>query len=187
MRLPYTTFDEGIGIMEGEMSSKPEEWKAVPGHGGRYIVSSHGRVAKLMKGYISKNGYRVVYLSANRDEGKLLGAHQIVMSAFSGPPNGMWIHHKNNDKAHNEFDNLEYVTPRDNTIRAFEDGLNFRGEDKVEAKLTAVEVRQIRDLCKSKVMSQREIGEYYGVTQTTVSAIHMRRSWREYEYSNSNV
>jgi predicted XRE-type DNA-binding protein len=160
------------------MSAKPEEWKAVPGHGGRYIVSSSGRVAKLMKGYISKNGYRVVALSANRDECKLLGAHQIVMSAFAGPANGMWIHHKDNDKAHNEFDNLEYLTPRENTLRAFEDGLNPRGQSRRQARLTWEQVKEIRSMLAGNDKSQEEIAAMFGVHQNTISYIHTGKTWR---------
>ncbi len=155
-----------------------EEWKPVPGFAGRYIVSSHGRVAKLLKGYIGKTGYRVVALSANRDECKLLGAHQIVMSAFDGPPKGRYVHHKDNDKTHNKRENLEYVTPQENTLKAFEDGLNRRAESRGQAKLKWAQVRVIRSLLKDGKKSQAEIAKMFGVFQTTISHIKMGRTWR---------
>ena len=158
-------------------SQEPEEWRRIPGHGDRYIVSSWGRVAKLLQGYIGKAGYRVVCLSHIKRP-VLLGVHQVVMRVFRGPANGMWLHHRDNDKVHNDLRNLEYLTPKENTIRAFDDGLNFRCEDKVEAKLTNEQVRQIRDLCSAGILSQREIGERYGVKQGTISGIHIGKTWR---------
>lgn len=179
------TNDPGSSIVlwrepEEVSSVAPEEWRPVDGHGGKYIVSSSGRVAKILKGRLSKNGYPTVCLS-HAIKSKLVFVHQLVARAFHGPANGMWVHHKDNDKTHNIPGNLEYVTPQENTLRAFDDGMNFLGENHFHAKLKVDQVREIRRLCAEKGMSQREIAEMFGVSGGTVSDIHIRRIWRRVE------
>jgi hypothetical protein len=100
------------------------------------------------------------------------------MKAFAGPANGMWIHHRDNDKTNNDLGNLEYVTPKENTIRAFEDGFNGRGEQHHSSKLTVEQVRRIRGLLREGHKSQAEIGRIFGICQATVSDINVGRIWR---------
>ena len=55
--------------------------------------------------------------------------------------------------------------------------MRLRGEDCPWAKLTEVEVKQIRDLCLAQVMPQHQIGKAYGVSQGLVTKIHTGKSW----------
>lgn len=155
-----------------------EEWRPIEGFGDRYMVSSEGRVARIMKCRITPNGYRYACLSENW-KSKLILVHQLVAAAFLGPALGRWIHHRNNIKTANNVDNLEYVTPKENTRRAFEDGLIGIRDKHHAAKLTWPQVREIRALCRVGSLSQREIGERYGVSQGTVGDIHRGKIWQE--------
>ena len=47
------------------------------------------------------------------------------------------------------------------------------------AKLTQVEVEEIRDLAAHRVMPQHQIARAYGVCQMTVSCINIGRSWKK--------
>lgn len=51
-----------------------------------------------------------------------------------------------------------------------------RGERNGCAKLTESKVREIRALQGGRL--QKDIAAEYGVTQVTVSAIHLRKAWR---------
>lgn len=162
------------------MSQVEEEWRMVDGFGGRYMVSSTGRVARILKGHTNANGYQQVALS-ERCKTILIGVHQLVARAFIGPANGLWVHHRDDVKAHNYLSNLEYVTPKENTRRAFANGLIGVGENHHFAKLTKENVREIRRLCALGEISQREIGENFGVSQGVVSDIYCRRTWKQEE------
>ena len=155
-----------------------EEWRPVPGFGGHYIVSSQGRVARIMKCRVTTNGYRYAALS-NRCKQKLFMVHQLVAQAFIGPARRLWIHHRDNNKTNNVLENLEYVTPKENTRRAFQDGLIGIRENHHSAKLTWDQVRLIRELCASGKHSQKAIAQKFMVSTGTVGDIHRKKIWRE--------
>ena len=75
--------------------------------------SSHGIISD---GYLHPSGYRQVKVC-----GQNYNVHRVVMLAFKGPPPNekAWqVHHKDGNRANNRLDNLEYVTPRQNTLHA---------------------------------------------------------------------
>lgn len=51
------------------------------------------------------------------------------------------------------------------------------GEGKFSSKLTAAEVREIRLLYAHGGHTQVQLGQRYGVTQTTISGLILRRTW----------
>jgi IS30 family transposase len=55
------------------------------------------------------------------------------------------------------------------------DAVAQRGEKHGMSKLTEDQVRAIRDLVPT--LSVREIARQYGVSPSTVSSIHLRKSW----------
>lgn len=64
--------------------------------------------------------------------------HQLVYEAFIGlVPDGLHINHKDGVKTNNNISNLEVVTPRENTIHAYQNGLarGKKGETNSGAKL----------------------------------------------------
>jgi GIY-YIG catalytic domain len=56
-------------------------------------------------------------------------------------------------------------------------GLANQGEQNGQAKLTVVEVRQIKQLLREGVLLQREIAERFGVSRRTVGFIGRRERW----------
>lgn len=108
---------------------RPDEvFKAVPGFPG-YVVSNLGKVKslarkdtigrpikeKLLKPGKNSRGYMCVVLR-RRGASHTKTVHTLVATAFLGPrPEGFQVNHIDEDKRNNRLDNLEYVTPKENT------------------------------------------------------------------------
>lgn len=52
--------------------------------------------------------------------------HRLVAAAFLGRNDDLMVNHKDGNKLNNRSDNLEYVTNQQNTIHAYNSGLNKR-------------------------------------------------------------
>lgn len=164
----------------------PERWRAVAGYEGLYEVSDEGRVRNIARRSNVKPGrlikpkfsgkYYQVQLYKNGAK-RFFGLHCVVAAAFVGQcPEGQEVNHIDGDKSNNRADNLEYMTPKKNHEHAAALGLKCRGERHPEAKLTAEQVREIRDL-EGKMM-KTEIAARFGVTPPLITAIHKRRVWK---------
>lgn len=168
-----------------------ERWRPIPGHDGWYSISDFGRVRRERGGtntwpgriLVSTRdgaGYRKVVLSHQGDKTKCR-IHQIVLLAFLSPcPAGMQTNHKDGDKTNNRLNNLEYLTPKQNTRHAREVlGIDHRrfGETHGRSKLTNDQVQQIRSMCKSGEYRQRRIAQLFGVSEACVSMLVRRLSW----------
>lgn len=90
-----------------------------------YLISTLGRIksvprlnckGKIRKLTVSKNGYYVINLTAPNKTRKRALVHRLVAETFLGPiPGGMQINHKNEIKTDNTLENLEIVTPKENS------------------------------------------------------------------------
>ena len=115
--------------------SEPENscQRDIAGFEGRYAITNDGRVwsyprpgayVRWLAIHSDRKGYQRVYLF----DGKRLQAHvvsRLVLAAFVGPAPSL-IHqanHKNGNKADDRIENLEWVTPVENTHHAIETGL----------------------------------------------------------------
>lgn len=109
-----------------------------------YGVTKTGEVVSLTTGIIiqpqvNKHGYKTVTLRNNgKNSTKLV--HQLVANAYiPNPTSRKTINHIDGDKLNNQVDNLEYVSIKENTIHAYENGLMGTNifvilEDKVTGK-----------------------------------------------------
>lgn len=173
----------------------------------KYEVSSSGVVRRFGKELKQQNhpqGYKLVTL---RKQGKQHSrtVHRIVAKTFLGEPqDSLEVNHKNGIKTDNSVENLEWVTPKENIRHAYELGLRTRpnaqtrrkmskshtgkvlswetrqkigrhGEESTSARLTWDIVNQIRSI---KGLSQKKIGEKFGICQQHVCDILSQRRWR---------
>lgn len=103
-----------------------EVWKDVKGYEGKYQVSNTGKVLSLnyhREGYpnlltlkTNSDGYKYVGLCKN-NKVKTHRIHRLVAEHFL-PLNlnpSLQINHKDEDKSNNNVNNLEWVTPKQNT------------------------------------------------------------------------
>lgn len=92
-----------------------------------YIIGGHGRTDitsphELKYGY-DDDGYKRVVLSDNSNK-KYVKVHTLVVEQFIGHiGNEMVVNHKDGDKQNNNVNNLEIITPKENTIHAHKTGL----------------------------------------------------------------
>nr|DAQ90988.1 MAG TPA: homing endonuclease [Bacteriophage sp.] len=130
-------------------------WKKVTYPGVRsnmYLVSENGDVKNIMTNHIlspytDKDGYlKICLISDQGKHGKQnVFIHRLVAWEYVPNPNKYpVVDHLDGNKLHNHYSNFEWVTVRENTLRAERMGLrNVRGENNRNSKWTEEFVRSI--------------------------------------------
>jgi len=166
-----------------------EKWRDV--EDWPYRVSNWGRVCHRKTGNIRKTfmaGYKLGYVYVglwNRPRHMNVAVHTLVAGAFIGPrPKGLEVNHKNGVKTVNYPNNLEYMTPSQNSKHAYKLGLSsvprLKGEQNGRAKLSENDMKKIRDMYHSGGgYKQVELAEEFGVTQGLISKIIRKVVWKE--------
>lgn len=173
-----------------------ETWKDVIGYKGLYKVSNLGRVKRLPKSFIRKDGkpfnlkekvltpnpikggyYQLKLTRAGNEKSILL--HRIVCRAFHGPaPKGKnFVNHKDTDKENNSETNLEWCSFKENMEHAGIHGLYPRGSGSHKHVLIEPDVLKICELLDATNLRQEDIAKMYGVNSRTISCIHSGISW----------
>lgn len=176
-----------------------ERWLPVVGYEGLYEVSDMGRIKSVAR-VIQRKGGRVNpipkkilkpitagkrYPMANLySEAKMRSHlwHRIVAEAFLGPcPEGHQVAHNDGNPFNNKLANLRYATVLENNHDKFKHGTVLRGEQIGISKLTPEKVIEIRRLYASGRYSQQALADMFGVWQTVVSSIVLRKTWKHIE------
>lgn len=179
-----------------------ETWKPCPDFETTHEVSSLGRVRRLVViqvdaepsvqpgpplklDYSHQNGYARVHLwVAGRCTKKTV--HSLVARAFLGDPpgpvgtrRGEWtVDHLDGNKANNRVDNLEWVPSEVNRRRYLDRSAVRRGETHPNAKLTAAQVKALRQLYATGRYTQYALAEQFGISPGHVSEIVCHRVWK---------
>ena len=175
-----------------------EVWMAIPGYEGYFSVSSLGRIksetrtvshsrhgAATYKGKLLRptqsSGYLVIQLARN-GKTKMMRVNQVVALAFIPNPHGHpVVNHKDGNGLNNSVENLEWVSPSQNTQHAHDTGLARAkaGTDHPFAKLTEDDVRAIRRMLAEGQHTQREIATTFGVCAMVITDIKKGRTWQD--------
>ena len=144
-----------------------EEWKEYCG----YKVSSEGRIIGIngneIKGVLHKDGYRFIWFC-----GKIVPMHRVIAECFcEGYKPNLVVDHKDGNKQNNKAKNLEWVTQRENIIRARENNLQPTSTKTYSGKLTEEERNQVKELYDSGEYSQRELGKMFGVSKSVIAGV----------------
>lgn len=127
-------------------------------------------------------GYGMIHL---KPLGKARIAHRVAFclqrSRSFRSIDGLVVRHKCDNRACVRPDHLLLGTQKDNVADTWSRNRAklpmIKGEGHWSSKLTADDVREIRRLAASGELTQREIGERFGVVQGAISAIHRRVAW----------
>jgi len=178
------------------MNTVTENWLPVVGYERLYEVSDLGRVRSLDRWVIRGDGtsYKIagrmraictngrychVGLSGVGVKQTTRSVHRLVCEAFIGPrPANFQINHRNGVKTDNRLANLEYVSPRENSIHAYRNGLSKarEGERHHWAKLTAREAALIR--ANHAGLTPEQLATVFQVSLPTVYDVQSGRSWK---------
>lgn len=103
----------------------------------------------------------------------------MVLLAFVGqPPKGKPLAlHLDDDKQNNHLDNLQWGSPQDNMDLMIAHGRQNKGKNVNTAKLDETQVITIRKLYQEGSYSQVELAATFGVDQTQISRIVLRKCW----------
>lgn len=153
-----------------------------------YEITSFGRVWSIRKSepkwlkpvVIPGKDYLQVCLCNKDGDRKTFRIHRLVLFAFVGPPDlflNEECRHLDNNRQNNKLDNLEWATHIENC----EDKLFFntgnKGEKHSLAKLTELQIAEIRNLYKTGKFSYRKLGKLYGVEGANVYYIINNITW----------
>lgn len=126
---------------------------------GRIWSYSHN---KWMKPTLHSSGYYIIGLSDNDGNLKTYRLHRVVYESVTGQPipEGLQVNHINEDKSDNRFENLNLMTPKENT--------NWGTHNERVSKALSKQVAQydkdgnLINVWPSTVEVQKQLGFYRG-------------------------
>jgi predicted DNA-binding protein YlxM (UPF0122 family) len=183
--------------MVDETNFEGEIWKEIPEFEGFYEASTHGRIKSLDRVKFLKNNKEKVLvgkiLSDVRSEwyGKVtlymldekfqFNTHRLIAKTFiPNPDNLPEVNHKDGIKSNNHVDNLEWCTHKENSEHALINNL-FKPKSGIEsgnAKLTDVQVIEMRNLYYKGNMTLLELRDKYSIAYGAIYNIIKGRNWK---------
>lgn len=171
------------------MNIHKEQWKNIAGWESYYQISDLGRLKSLKRSFVVKDrilksctdlhGYLFAGLFKN---GKRLACpkiHRLVLETFVGPrPIGMECRHIDGNKLNNNLLNLEWTTHRINELDKYKHGTIMCGSKNGYAKLTEINVFNIRRLWETGKFTQWELANKFNVYQSCIWSIIHKKSWK---------
>ncbi len=137
-----------------------------------YIGETTESGCMIWNGVIDKQtGYGRAYIESQKSD----GAHRVAwMFANGSIPEGLWVLHRCDNKICVNPDHLFLGTNQDNIADKVSKGRQSKGETHGHAKLSAEEVRSIRERFALGGISQADLAREFGVRSGTISRIITR-------------
>ena len=112
--------------------------------------------------------------------GRMQKAHRVSYELFNGEiPEGLIVRHTCNNPICVNPAHLIVGTYQDNSNDTKRAGRQSKGEAHGQSKLTDLAVREIRELYAAGGLTQRKIGEMYGVAGSVINRIINYKLWKE--------
>jgi hypothetical protein len=145
----------------------------------KYVIFSDGRIWSRSKKHFMNPSPNTDGYPQTMFNRKSKTVHILIAKAFvPNPRNLKEVNHKDGVKTNNHYSNLEWVTRGENIKHSYRLGLrNSDGAKKASSKLKEWQVKAIRWLYKYTKTTQKELGSFYGVTQSHIGYIVNNKSW----------
>ena len=154
-----------------------------------YKISENGIVYSYKSGEkkqlsckVDIDGYKTIGLY-NNGKCKRFKIHRLVAICFIPKINGKdCVNHIDGNKWNNTVNNLEWCTPKENSLHASQNGLLITGSKQKKGmakrrRYTAEQIADIKNLYESGV-SQRKIGEMFGCDHSVISEIVNNKTYK---------
>ena len=155
----------------------------INGEWTHYSVYPNGTIfnnkkQSYLKGSIKSDGYNRVGLTINGKTVKYY-VHRLVAAAYLENPNSLpVVNHLDNNKLNNHFTNLEWTTQLENLKYKVQQNRQAKGEDCYSAKLTEMEVLEIRYQYSTGLFSHRDLAAKYKVDKKLIWSIINKKIWK---------
>lgn len=179
--------------MKRTSTGSKEAWKRVKGFGGRYEVSTHGRVrssdmevnarggatairkGRMLGFMVSPAGYYKLTLAFG-EERKQMFVHHLVLNTFVGPKpyDGAHSRHLDGNRKNNKLENLKWGTAMENSHDRANNDMWLKGE---RIGTSTLKEHQVKELIESSKPHQY-FADKFGVTRSCVCSIRNGRSWK---------
>lgn len=157
------------------------DMRTIPGFPS-YSITKDGRVRGIprkrtkgewLKPGVSRRDGHLSVVLCEYGKRKTRTIHQLVLETYVGPrPDGMGCRHLDGNPANNRLDNLCWGTQGENMQDAAQHGTIG------STKLVVGDVRAIVHLYSIGAFSQTRLAELYGVCQSTINNVLLRKTWR---------
>lgn len=149
-----------------------------------YEITENGEVwSKYKKDWMNikegKDGYMTINLVTKEGKYRTCGIHRLVLATYNPIPNmeEFQVNHKDGNKKNNHLDNLEWMTPKQNIIHSWENGLaHHRGDSHGRATISENQAKEIIKMLKEG-KKQSEIIKLMGCSRSVVAKIAQGRTW----------
>lgn len=164
-----------------------EIWKPIilPNIHNYYYISNYGRLYSkysdiLLSPKINQHGYLVAQLRGINSDIICILIHRLVLMVFNPieNPEDFQVNHIDGNKKNNYYKNLEWVTPKENIIHAYNTGLNRSCEDSLNTSLTNDTVHKICKMIKQNRYSNSEIAYIFDIPVHIVDDIRRGHTWK---------
>lgn len=156
-------------------------------HGRDFTITPYGCVitdkGRRLKPSACDKGYHRVWLTAGRKHKKQMFVHRLVALTYLKKTvsnrKQTQVNHKDGNKTNNHYQNLEWVTAKENVQHAVANGLSEHptGFGARRARLTPDLLSEIKGMLSSGV-TQTEISRCTGISQSVISQVKRRvRDW----------
>jgi len=191
---------------EVDLVEKTEQWRDIPNYENMYQISDLGRLksydrivkhpngksnfpikGKIKKNSFAPNGYLRFSICKNNKR-HYDSIHRAVAIAFiPNPLNlpevnhiGLYPDGRQGNKHDNRAISLEWSTKSENTKHAFREGLSNtrKGEKSNFAKLTEVQVLEIRAINPKDIDAKKSLELKYNISRTIINQIIKRTRWK---------
>lgn len=152
-----------------------------------YFATPDGIIYTTKRSFVNKNrnltelkrhnvrGYLRVNMRVDGKR-KYCGVHRLVLETFRGPGGDLYCNHINGNKSDNRIENLEWVTPKQNSEHAQKMGRYFKGEERPHHKLKESDIPKII-AARNSGRTYASIGKEFGISYVVALKIYKGEKW----------